>query len=288
MYSATQLSDAVETAASDSTNVHRQSLSIVSNQTEDGHYSDGNGPLSVRGSSSEFGEDHIDYGLNPAQGNRFFVKGSNPTQSRSGFRGQVANPVLGNDLPDIGHRMYDAEDNDLSRVGEQGGVEHVQPENVDNASLDLEDQVPEGETVDDEEEEEEREEVNVGHDPSSEGKWLTYDELMLDSYPAKSKIIYLKAYKTFERYLKSQKQFVQNAVPSEIQILNYFHYLKNEKHLAPTTLWSTYSRVNACVKRLFGFSLKTYVRVTDVLKSYESGYKVKKASIFTPQEVFIN
>ena len=88
--------------------------------------------------------------------------------------------------------------------------------------------------------------------------------------------------------MKSQKQFVANVVPTEIQILNYFHYLKNVKHLAPTTLWSTYSRVNACVKRLFGFSLKNYVRVTDVLKSYESGYKVKKASIFTPQEVITN
>ena len=122
-------------------------------------------------------------------------------------------------------------------------------------------------------------------DSNSEGKWLSYSELMLDSYPAKSKIIYLKAYKMFERYLKSKKQFVPNMAPTEIQILNYFYYLRHEKNLAPTTLWSTYSRVNACVKRLFGFSLKNFVRVSDVLKSYESGYKVKKASIFSPQEV---
>ena len=124
-------------------------------------------------------------------------------------------------------------------------------------------------------------------DSNSEGNdWLTYSELMLDSYPAKSKIIYLKAYKMFERFLKSKKQFVANVAPTEIQILNYFYFLKHEKNLAPTTLWSTYSRVNACVKRLYGFSLKNFVRVTDVLKSYESGYKVKKASIFTPQEVY--
>ena len=124
-------------------------------------------------------------------------------------------------------------------------------------------------------------------DSNSEGNdWLTYSELMLDSYPAKSKIIYLKAYKMFERFLKSKKQFVANVAPTEIQILNYFYFLKHEKNLAPTTLWSTYSRVNACVKRLYGFSLKNFVRVTDVLKSYESGYKVKKASIFMPQEVY--
>ena len=193
-------------------------------------------------------------------------------------------------------------------VGVEGaGI--VQPENPDVGIQNLEDQDVAGqkivnaqevekdqdhEDVDKDQDCEEvgeaqdQEEVDGVHASSPEGKWLTYGELMLDSYPAKSKMIYLKAYKHFERYLKSQKQFVENVVPSEIQILNYFYFLKNEKHLAPTTLWSTYSRVNACVKRLFGFSLKNYVRVTDVLKSYESGYKVKKASIFTPQEVITN
>lgn len=122
----------------------------------------------------------------------------------------------------------------------------------------------------------------------AEGKWLSYSELMMDSYPPKSKMIYLKAYKMFERFLKSRKQFVPNERPTEVQLLNYFHYLRNEKRLAPTTMWSTYSRVNACVKRLYGFSLKEYVRITDVLKSFESGYTVKKASIFSPAEVFIN
>ena len=122
-------------------------------------------------------------------------------------------------------------------------------------------------------------------DTNSEGNWLTYAELMLDSYPPKSKVIYLKAYKAFERYLKSQKQFVPDSAPTEIQLLNYFHFLKFEKKLAPTTLWSTYSRINACVKRVHGFSLKNFARVTEVLKSFESGYKVKKASIFSPQEV---
>ncbi len=132
-----------------------------------------------------------------------------------------------------------------------------------------------------------REEANEA-ESNSEGNWLTYAELMMDSYPSKSKINYLKAYNCFERYLKSRNQFVPNVAPTEIQILNYFHHLKFEKNLAPTTLWSTYSRVNACVKRMFGFSLKNFVRVSDVLKSYESGYKVKKASIFSPQEVLLS
>ena len=37
---------------------------------------------------------------------------------------------------------------------------------------------------------------------SAEGNsWLSYADLISDSYPAKSKFIYLKAYKLFERYL---------------------------------------------------------------------------------------
>jgi hypothetical protein len=111
---------------------------------------------------------------------------------------------------------------------------------------------------------------------------------MVDSYPSKSKVVYLKAYKDFERYLKSMKKFVPNARPTEEQVLNYFHHLRHDKHFAPTTLWSTYARINACVKRLHGFSLKEHVRVSDVLKSYESGYTVKKASTFTPGQVCVN
>ncbi len=128
--------------------------------------------------------------------------------------------------------------------------------------------------------------VDDNTDSISEGNgWLSYSELMLDSYPARSKIIYLKSYKLFERYLRSKNQFIENVAPTELQLLNYFHHLRHEKNLAPTTLWSTYSRINACVKRMYGFSLKDFVRVSDVLKSYETGYKVKKASIFSPQEV---
>ncbi len=131
-------------------------------------------------------------------------------------------------------------------------------------------------------------EADGADDPVRQGKWLTYSDLMVDSYPSKSKVVYLKAYKDFERYLKSMKKFVPNAEPTEEQVLNYFHHLRHDKHFAPTTLWSTYARINACVKRLYGFSLKKYVRVSDVLKSYETGYTVKKASTFTPGQVCVN
>ena len=188
---------------------------------------------------------------------------------------QGSNLALTNASPT---RLMGIEDPDLNRANVGGEEIHVEQHDLD---------VEGGAAVEDQGA---NEDVPLPgpsgqSDSSNEGNWLSYNELMLDSYPAKSKIIYMKAYKMFERYLKSKKQFVPNAAPSEIQILNYFYFLRHEKKLAPTTLWSTYSRVNACVKRLFGFSLKNFVRVSDVLKSYESGYKVKKASIFSPQEV---
>ena len=89
----------------------------------------------------------------------------------------------------------------------------------------------------------------------------------------------------FERFLKAKDQFEVGKSPSEEQVLNYFHHLRNDCKWAPTTLWSTYARINACVKRMFGFSMKSFVRVSETLKSYESGYKVKKAGVFSPQQV---
>lgn len=158
--------------------------------------------------------------------------------------------------------------------GNDDEVEGGEDENVGDAGVDNEDVAPV--------------EADGADDPVRQGKWLTYSDLMVDSYPAKSKVVYLKAYKDFERYLKSMKKFVPNAEPTEEQVLNYFHHLRHDKHFAPTTLWSTYARINACVKRLYGFSLKKYVRVSDVLKSYETGYTVKKASTFTPGQVCVN
>jgi len=124
-----------------------------------------------------------------------------------------------------------------------------------------------------------------GSEISREGNWLQYSDLMSDSYPAKSKFVYLKAYRDFEKFLKSRNQWVANSCPTDLQVLNYFHYLRHDLKYAPTSLWSIYARVNAVMKRVFGVSLNSYSRVGDVLKSYDSGHVVKKAGIFTPQQI---
>ena len=121
---------------------------------------------------------------------------------------------------------------------------------------------------------------------SSEGNnWLSYSDLMTDSYPAKSKVVYIKAFKLFEKFLKSKNQWEPNTCPSDLHVLNYFWYLRHELKWAPTTLWSTYARINAVMKRLYGVSLNSFTRVGDILKSYESGHVVKRAGIFTPQQI---
>jgi hypothetical protein len=127
---------------------------------------------------------------------------------------------------------------------------------------------------------------NPGSPVAEQGNsWLSFEHLMAETYPAKSKEVYLAAYRDFELFLKSEKQFVLNAVPTETQLLNYFHYLKNKKAWVATSIWSQYSRLNGVLKRRFKLSLKEFPNVTNLLKSYEVGHRVKKASVFSPQQI---
>ncbi len=118
-----------------------------------------------------------------------------------------------------------------------------------------------------------------------QGNWLSYAEIMGDSYPAKSRVVYLKAYRHFERFLKSRNQYVDGIRPTEQMVLNYFHYLHNELKYASSTLWSTYARINAVMSRVHGVRLQSFTRVGDLLKNYGGGYVPKQAAIFTCQQI---
>jgi len=116
------------------------------------------------------------------------------------------------------------------------------------------------------------------------GNWLSYESLMNETFPSKSKGVYLAAYREFEIYLKSCNKFEPNVVPTETMLLNYFHHLKTVKFWKATTIWSTYSRLNGVLKRRFKISLKNFPSITDLLKSFEVGHRVKKSNVFTPQQ----
>jgi len=121
----------------------------------------------------------------------------------------------------------------------------------------------------------------------AEGKkdWLSYKQLMETTYPVKSRKLYLAAYVTLERYLKRVGEFHRDSPPQQLSLLNYFHYLRTQKGWVATTLWSHFSRINAVMKRTWGVNLSVkYPRLSDLLKGYESGHRVKKASVFTPQQ----
>ena len=119
-----------------------------------------------------------------------------------------------------------------------------------------------------------------------EGNWLSYEDLMKETYPAKSKEVYLSAYRNFEIFLKSENQFAPDVVPTETMLLNYFRYLKVHKKWQATCNWSQYARLNGVLKRRFKTSLKEFPSLSDMLKSFEVGHRVKKASVFTPQQEF--
>jgi hypothetical protein len=119
-----------------------------------------------------------------------------------------------------------------------------------------------------------------------EGKlgWLSYKDLMATTYPVKSRKVYLASYASFENYLRRQELFVPDVAPTELSCMNYFHHLREDKKWASSTLWSHFSRVNAVTKRTWGMNLATLPRLTGLLKAYESGHRVKKACVFTPQQ----
>jgi hypothetical protein len=85
--------------------------------------------------------------------------------------------------------------------------------------------------------------------------------------------------------MKKQGVFNPESPPEELTLMNFFHHLRRDKKWAPTTLWSYFSRVNAVMKRTWGVNLTIYPSLTSLLKAYESGHKVKKASVFSPQQV---
>ena len=146
---------------------------------------------------------------------------------------------------------------------------------------------PDGEVDGDEEEAE----VAVGGPQpagdTTEGKyvWRTSSDLNQETFPVKSKAAYQEAYRHFETFLKGQGEFVDGQAPSEEAFLNYFSYLKNDRHFASTTIWCTSAKLNACLKRKFGIRLQDYPNVSELMKSFDSEHVVKKAMNFSPQEV---
>ena len=104
------------------------------------------------------------------------------------------------------------------------------------------------------------------------------DEIAVEGVKEPSRKKYLKVWCEFkERAVKSGE--FEERMPAE-----YFRYLRLEKKLSSSTLWTTYSIINTVVKGKYGERLQKHPRLTTLLKSFDTDIK-KKAALFEMEEL---
>ncbi len=79
-------------------------------------------------------------------------------------------------------------------------------------------------------------------------RFPSLDQLLMETLPQKS----IERYKTSWKLFRSHMKLSDDVIPNEEVYLRYFYYLRKEKKFKGSTLWSIYSRLNACHSRLYG------------------------------------
>lgn len=105
------------------------------------------------------------------------------------------------------------------------------------------------------------------------------DVILDGTLPQESKEAYQKAWDGFLAYVG------EKSMPTENDFLQYFDYLHEEKKQKASTIWCTYSKINAIYQREYNEKLQKYPRLTQVLKSYNATYQRKVASVFEKSEL---
>ena len=98
--------------------------------------------------------------------------------------------------------------------------------------------------------------------------------------PNKSRAAYEKAFKRFEDWC--QKKNVKEV--SEKVILAYLNV--ELKGLKPSTLWSQFSMIKACLKTHRNVNVSHYQNVVSFLKRKMDGYSAKKSKILDKDEIY--
>ena len=88
----------------------------------------------------------------------------------------------------------------------------------------------------------------------------------------------------FEELRAHAGESFEDRVPSEEELLSFLRYLREERHLASSSMWTSYSKLNSMVKAKYGISLKATPRLIGLLKSYDIDIK-KKARIFSSDNI---
>ena len=113
-----------------------------------------------------------------------------------------------------------------------------------------------------------------------EGAVIQDDITVLLSIKEKTRPRYGKLWEEFKQF--SDRDFAEK-VPAEDDILKYIRFLREDRKLASSSVWTCYSMLNSVIKSKYGLSLKAYVRVTTLIKSYDTDVK-RKAKVFIKED----
>lgn len=106
------------------------------------------------------------------------------------------------------------------------------------------------------------------------------DTILEETLPEKSKDSYIKHWESFRRTLDHSDE------PTEENYIQYFDFLRKKENKAASTLWKIYSMLNYMHQHEYNRKLQILSpKLTLLLKSYNSCYTRKVASIFTKEQV---
>jgi integrase len=101
----------------------------------------------------------------------------------------------------------------------------------------------------------------------------------------KSHFMYKNEWQRFLDYSGFQNEFSLDSI-TEQGIVQYLDYLRKELNLAPTTIWSSFSKLNTMYQDFGGQKLQVkYPRLIKLLQRYQHGYTPKRAEIFTVEQI---
>ena len=108
------------------------------------------------------------------------------------------------------------------------------------------------------------------------------DSLAFESIKENSRPRYKKVWPDFKSFVGASRNWDESE-PTEDEVMSWAKFLWNEKKASSSTMWTTYSMLNAVIKSKYNMNLKKFVRVTALIKSYDTDVK-KKASCFSKNE----
>lgn len=97
--------------------------------------------------------------------------------------------------------------------------------------------------------------------------------------PEKSNKLYQQAYCIYRRWLQTTKY----SSTTKDTVLAYFNYLSKKN--APSTCWTTFSKLKSLIKLKENINIGTYYDVIAFLKQNKKGYKPKQSEISTSEQV---